>query len=69
MPLQDSVVRNIFTHLIARLNQRVLTADGHVDEGARKALLDTIGEQTKWRRSMDTLSGAEASAGTKRKKK
>tara|TARA_R110002153_G_scaffold218587_2_gene371011 strand:- start:683 stop:871 length:189 start_codon:yes stop_codon:yes gene_type:complete len=62
------VVKNIFTHLIVRLNQRVLTADGHVDEGARKALLDTIGEQTKWRRSMEAGDSGPG-AGTKRKKK
>lgn len=53
---------------IMRLNQRVLTADGHVDEGARKALLDTIGEQTKWRRSLETVQTTGTTAGKRKKK-
>jgi hypothetical protein len=66
------IVKNIFSHLIMRLNQRVLTSDGHVDEKARAALLNTISEMTKWRRSVDDMSSSgsgTAGAGTKRKKR
>lgn len=68
---QVSVVRNVFTHLIMRLQQRVLTDSGIVDESARVALLHTIREQTNWRRSVSGISASgptnSSPAGKRRK--
>jgi hypothetical protein len=68
---QTSVVRNIFTHLVMRLQQRVLTEDGRVDDDARVALLHTIREQTNWRRSVNignSTGPTNTSAAGKRRK-
>lgn len=69
---QTSVVRNVFTHLIMRLQQRVLTEQGTVDESARVALLHTIREQTNWRRNanvaISTQTSTSSSAAGKRRK-
>ena len=68
---QTSVVRNVFTHLIMRLQQRVLTEAGHVDEASRVALLHTIREQSNWKRSIASLPSTSPAAPTnpnKRKK-
>jgi hypothetical protein len=68
---QRSVVRNIFSHLIMRLQERVLTETGVVDEPARVALLHTIREQANWRRSVNSnvqsSSGNSSPAGKRRK--
>lgn len=68
---QTTIVRNVFTHLIMRLQQRVLTDTGVVDESSRVALLHTIREQTNWRRSVSTMaaSSSVAPSGHNKRKK
>lgn len=68
---QTSVVRNVFTHLIMRLQERVLTESGVVDESSRVALLHTIREQANWKRSVvatHATSSVPVSGPNKRKK-
>jgi hypothetical protein len=66
---QSSIVRNIFSHLVMRLQQRVLTEGGTVDEPARVALLHTIREQTNWRRNAPVAAAAVAPSGPNKRKK
>lgn len=53
--LFENVVTHIHQSVIMHLNAKMLKSTGHVDEEARKALVDTVASLTKWKRKHNKM--------------